>query len=194
MEKGRNRIFGKHGLLLILFESLLYPFLYVCVRILFCFDLIAGPQQDNANSGSNIRIGQRQQEQRNGCTGEKGRAWQRANKLLTWDHTKNISAKHRVYQIHIGFHIRICAIPYAFFAFFCLLDSKLLFGLFFFLSFFYVCVRVRFHLGFRSHIFFVVLRTILLFDKFPNRFYNATKISNLQKMHISGCSWWIRHK
>lgn len=46
----RNQIFGKHGLLLIPFESLLYPFLCTCAFVSFhfvwfCFDRLSNTRQ-----------------------------------------------------------------------------------------------------------------------------------------------------
>lgn len=188
-KKGRNRIFGKHGLLLILFESLLYPFLYASVCILFCFDLIAGPKQDNAKSGSNTRKGTCCSKSERMSVKERER--KREQVAYMGSHEKHLCKTSCIPNSYRISHSDLCSIAYAFFAFFSLSIASCCSAFSsFFLPFFDVCVRVRFHLGFRSHNFFLsFLRTILLFGKFPNRFYNATKISNLQKMHISGCSW-----
>lgn len=63
-----------------------------------------------------------------------------------------------MYQIHIGFHIRIRSISYAFFVYYIRL----------------FCVRV-----FSSN--------VLLFGEFPNRLFRATEIL-VSKMDISACS------
>lgn len=92
---------------------------------------------------------------------------------------KNIVAKHHVYQIHIGFHIWICSISYAFFVF--SFESKLLFGLFFLLPFPY---RMRmFSFGF-SFTYFFLLRTFYCSANFRIVFTTQQRFQIL-KMHIS---------
>lgn len=128
MEKESN--FRKTRIAFNSFRIAIIPF-FVC--ILFCFDSIIGPKQDNAKSGSTEKKEKSVKEEEK----ERDKEHDRKNKLLTWDHKKT-SLQNIMYTKFISdftfesvrFHT-----PFRF-SFFLVLDSKLLFGLFFFISFF----------------------------------------------------------